>query len=78
MRIPETEIQPYNEQIVGFSGERVDTRGYIDLYITFSEEECLSKTIKVKYLLFSANTSYNILPGRPSINRLGGIVLPHT
>jgi len=25
------------EQIVGFSGERVDTRGYIDLYTKFRE-----------------------------------------
>jgi len=30
-RIPELEIQPYNEHIVGFSGKRVDTRGFIDL-----------------------------------------------
>jgi len=29
MRIPKTEIQPYDEQIVGFSGEPVDTRGFI-------------------------------------------------
>ena len=44
MRIPESEIQPYEEQIVRFSGERVDTRGYIDLYTTFGEEG-LAKTI---------------------------------
>lgn len=24
-------IVPFNEQIVGFAGERVDTRGYVDL-----------------------------------------------
>jgi len=47
MRIPETEIQPYNEHIVGFSGERVDTRGFINLYTTFGEEGHLSKTIKI-------------------------------
>jgi len=32
MRIPESEIQPYEEQIIRFSGEQVDTRGFIDLY----------------------------------------------
>ncbi|XP_052724059.1 uncharacterized protein LOC128193907 [Vigna angularis] len=31
MDISEDLIAPYNEQIVGFSGERVDTRGYVDL-----------------------------------------------
>ena len=70
MRIPESEIQPYNEQIVGFSGERVETKEYIDLYTTFGEEDCLHKTINVRYLLVNAQTSYNILLGRPSINRL--------
>jgi len=38
MRIPESEIQPYDEKIVRFSSERVDTRGYIDLYTMFGEE----------------------------------------
>ena len=31
MNLSEDLIVPYNEQIVGFSGERVDTRGYLDL-----------------------------------------------
>ena len=77
MNISESEIQPYDEQIVGFSGERVDTRGYIDLFTTFGDDY-LSKTINVRYLLVNANTSYNILLGRPSINRLKAIVsTPH-
>lgn len=50
MRIPETKIQPYDEQIFRFLGERVNTRGFIDLYTTFGETGCLSKTIKIKYL----------------------------
>ncbi|XP_068475257.1 uncharacterized protein [Phaseolus vulgaris] len=77
MKIPEAEIQPYNEQIVGFSGERVDTKGFIDLYTTIGDDY-LSKTINIRYLLVNANTSYNILLGHPSINRLKAIVsTPH-
>ena len=77
MRILEAEIQPYDEQIVGFSGERVDTKGYIDLFTTFGDDS-LRKTIIVRYLLVNTNTSYNILLGRPSINRLKVIVsTPH-
>jgi len=30
MRIPEEEMMPYNDHVVGFSGERVGTKGYID------------------------------------------------
>jgi len=78
MRIPESEIQPYEEQIVGFSSERVDTRRYIDLYTTFGEEGGLEKTIKIRYLFVNVNTSYKILLDRSSINHLKAIVsTPH-
>jgi len=39
MRILEFKIQPYEDQIVGFFGERVDTREYINLYTTFREDK---------------------------------------
>jgi len=32
MRIPEAEMTPYDDHVVNFSGERVSTRGYIELY----------------------------------------------
>ena len=70
MGIAEEEMKSYDDHVVGFSGERVSTRGYIELYTTFDKGE-VSKTIKIRYLLIDANTSYNILLGRPSINRLG-------
>ena len=56
----------------------MDTKGHIDLYTTFGEEGGLSKTINIRYLLIDANTSYNILLGTSSINRLKAIVsTPH-
>jgi len=61
----------------GFSSERVGTKGYIELYTTFSEEKNC-KTIKILYLVIDANTSYDILLGRLCINRLMAIVsTPH-
>jgi len=78
LQIPESDIQYYKDQIVGFSGERVDTRGYIDLYTKFGEGAATCKVIKIRYLLVEANTSYNVLLGRPSLNKLGAIVsTPH-
>ena len=41
IRIRESEIQPYDDQIVGFSRELVDTQWYIDLYTTFGEDKHL-------------------------------------
>jgi len=45
MRIPKSEIQPYDDEIVGFSGERVDTREYIDLYTTFGKGKYSTETL---------------------------------
>ena len=66
-------IMPLDEQIVGFSGERVDTRGYIDLHTKFGDVGQGSRTILVRYLIVDVNTSYNTLLGRPSLNKLGAI-----
>jgi len=77
MRIPEAEMVPYDDHVVGFSGEKVGIKGYIELYTTFGQEKN-NKMIKIRYLVIDANTSYNILLGRPSINRLMAIVsTPH-
>jgi len=67
----------YDDQVVDFSGERVGTRSYIDLYTMFGEGKA-NKIIKIRYLVIDANTSYNILLGRPSINKLRVIIsTPH-
>ena len=77
MRIPEAERVSYVDHVVGFAGERVDTKGYIELYTTFDKGMNI-KTIKIRYLVSNANTSYNILLIRPSINWLMAIVsTPH-
>jgi len=56
VRIPEAEIVPYDDHVVGFSGERVGTKGYIELYTTFGQEKN-NKTIRIRYLVIDANTS---------------------
>ncbi|XP_020221030.1 uncharacterized protein LOC109803766 [Cajanus cajan] len=74
--ILEQELTPYNEPLVGFLGERVDTRGTIDLYTYFGDDQ--RRRIMVRYVVVNANTSYNILLGRPSLNKLRAIVsTPH-
>jgi len=77
MRIPEAQMVPYDDHVVGFSGKRVGTKDYIELYTTYGQEKNI-KTIRIRYLVIDANTSYNILIGRLSINRLMAIVsTPH-
>jgi len=77
MGLPSKVIIPVVEQIVSLSGDRVDMRGYVNLYTKFGEEET-RKTIKVRYFIIDTHTSYNMLLERPSLNRLGVILsTPH-
>jgi len=55
---------------VGFAGDQVEVRGYINLRTTFSDEEA-ARTIVVRYIVINIPSAYNLLLGRPSINRLG-------
>ncbi|XP_014496663.1 uncharacterized protein LOC106758235 [Vigna radiata var. radiata] len=77
MDISEDLIVPYNEQIVGFAGKRVDTRGYVDLQTRLGTGR-ESEEMKIRYLLVEVNTAYNVLLGRPCLNAFGAIVsMPH-
>lgn len=73
MDLSEDFIVPYNEQIVGFAGERVDTCGYIDLRTQLGAGREGDER-KVRYLLVHANTSYNVLLDRPCLNAFEAIV----
>ncbi|XP_020233796.1 uncharacterized protein LOC109813916 [Cajanus cajan] len=76
--ISERELIPYDNPLVGFAEERVSTKGYIKLFTRFCFDEQESREIQVKYIVVDANTSYNILLDRPSLNMLGAIVsTPH-
>lgn len=68
-------IVPYNEQIVGYVEERVDTKGYVDLR-TCLRTECDAKELKTRFLLVEASTSYNVLIGKPCLNTFGRRVSP--
>jgi len=57
-------LKQYHDQIVGFFGERVDVKGYVELKTRFIGKE-ESKAIGIHYLIVEADTSYNVLLGRP-------------
>ncbi|XP_068503632.1 uncharacterized protein [Phaseolus vulgaris] len=73
LHLREEDIVPFREQLIGFSGENVSTKGYVDLMTPFRRDS-KTKKIKIRYLEVDASTSYNVLLGRSSLNKLGGIV----
>jgi len=77
LQLPTTTMVPYDEPIYDFSGEKVSTRGYIDLHSVF-RDGTQTKTIPIRFLVVDAPMSYNVLLGRPSLNTLGTFVsTPH-
>lgn len=77
LELPKDVMHSYNEQIIDFTDERVNTRGFIDLYTTF-REDAHTKMIPIMFLVMDANMSYNIFLGRHSLNLFGVIVsTPH-
>jgi len=55
LHLKEGDMVLFREQIIGFSGERVDTKGYIDLVTTFGRGSATGK-IKIRYLVVDART----------------------
>ena len=73
LQIPRDQLLPFDGVLVGFSGEQVEVRGYVNLRTTFSDEHA-ARTIIIKYIVVNAPSSYNMLLGRPSLNMLGAVV----
>ncbi|XP_020235769.1 uncharacterized protein LOC109815456 [Cajanus cajan] len=73
MKIPNDRLIPYAGTLVGFAGDQVIARGYADLETNFGEGVQM-KTVVVRYLVVNAQSSYSILIGRPTLNKLGAVV----
>jgi len=48
----------------------VEVRGYVNLRTTFSDDTS-ARTIVLWYVVVNTPSTYNLLLGRPSLNRLG-------
>ena len=68
-------LRPYGGSLYGFAGDQVEVRGYLELRTTFPDGTA-SRTDNIRYLVVNAFSAYNMLLGRPTLNRLG--VVPST
>ncbi|RDX61758.1 hypothetical protein CR513_59984, partial [Mucuna pruriens] len=59
--------------LYGFVGEQVPIKGIIELETVFGEESGI-RCIPVLYTVVDVEVSYNIIMGRPALNRLGAII----
>ena len=69
-------LRPYTRCLYGFTGDRVEVRGYLELRMTFTDGTMLL-TESIRYLVVNADSPYNILLGRPALNRLRAVASTH-
>ncbi|RDX66368.1 hypothetical protein CR513_54872, partial [Mucuna pruriens] len=62
--------------LYGFAGERVPIKGTVEIETTFGER-CGARTIPVTYTVVDSEASYNIIIGRPALNKLEAVVSTH-
>jgi len=58
--------------LVGFAGDQVEVRGFIDLRTTFTDEEA-ARTNVIRCVVVNTPSACNLLLGRPSLNKLGAV-----
>ncbi|XP_072077872.1 uncharacterized protein [Arachis hypogaea] len=73
MKLSSNILQPFTGDLVGFSGERVPVMGSVWLQATLGEFPS-SKTSDIQYLVVDCFSPYNLILGRPFLNRFGAIV----
>ena len=62
-------LRPYTGCLYGFVGDQVEVHDYLELRTTLTDGTA-SHTENIRYLEVNANSAYNILLGRPALNRL--------
>ena len=72
LQLPPDLLRPYTGCLYGFANNPVEVRGYLELRTTFTDGAA-SRTESIRYLVVNANSAYNILLGRPALNRLRAV-----
>jgi len=65
-------LMPYIGCMYGFTEDQMEVRGHLKLRTTFTDGTA-SRTENISYLVVNAPSAYNILLGRPTLNRLGAV-----
>ena len=74
LQLSSDQLRPYTGCLYGFAGDQVEVRGYLELRTTFTDGSA-SRTENIRYLVVNAHPTYNVLLGRPSLNRLRAVAL---
>ena len=72
LRLDLKKLRPFNSPLVNFSGDRIYPRGIVSLSI-IARTHPAQVTNQVDFLIVECPLSYNVILGRPTLNRLKAI-----
>ena len=72
LQLSPDQLRPYVGCLDGFAGDRVEVRGHRELQTTFTDG-ATSRIANIRYLVVNAPSAYNILLGRPALNRIKAV-----
>jgi len=70
LQLSPDQLRSYDGCLVSFMRDQVEVLGYDELRTTFSNG-IATRTIPIRYIVVNVSSAYNLLLGRPSLNRLG-------
>jgi len=72
LQLSPDQLRPYDGCLVGFAGNQVEVRRYVELRTTFADENA-TRTITIRYIVVNVPSAYNLLLGRPSLYKLEAV-----
>ncbi|XP_068474980.1 uncharacterized protein [Phaseolus vulgaris] len=72
LQLSPEKLRPYTVCLYGFAEDHVEVRGHIELRTTFTDGTT-TRTTNIRYLVVNVPSAYNILLGRPTLNRIGAV-----
>ena len=67
------DLQTHKEEIIDFFEEKVHPDGFVTFRLTLGARP-RTKTVKVDFLVVDCFLAYNVILGRPILNKIGAIV----
>ena len=76
LRVDPKKLRPFNSPLVSFSGDKIYPKGIVIFSITAGTH--LAQVItQVNFLIVDCPLSYNVIFGRPNLNRLKAVMLTY-
>src|SRR3954468_9839273 len=73
LQLDDSHLTPYvGSDLQGFNGATTKPWGYVELIVTFGEEEA-SRQVKTRFLVIDCKTLYNCIIGRPTLAELTAV-----